>query len=176
MGTFSGEAIQLRKPDGSRLEGQLVALLLNSRVTRRRDGAWTSELNSHQIVELHYPKTKGARIKVMSTNEDQLSVSIGYVENYDVDRDYKCGLLRNLSEESVDYANGNSKRKLKDVQQIFLIEDYNAIEAISLAPNSVIKRSAVADKPMGSVDSCLYGIGAMGFLFVILWLISMLIF
>ena len=160
--------------EGIEIKGLKTTLNLSGALKRYRDDEWETEINSFQIVELHYPKTKGARIKAYALNGDNLMVNIGSIELYPENTKYPKAILGELKEDTITLANGDQRTRLKGNQEIYLLSNADAIDELIGNPKSKVRFQARTTTSIIEMFPTLYGCGLLALLlalaYAIIWL------
>jgi hypothetical protein len=104
------------------IQCEKTSFSLNSTLTKLRDSDWETILQSGQIVELIYPSKKGGKLKLKATNSNELPIEIGTVNFYNEEKEYKKGILCQLIDKDIIYANGINRTCLEFNQPIILID------------------------------------------------------
>lgn len=132
-----------------------------------RDFDWENTLISGQIVNIIYPSRRGGKLQIQAKNENSLPINVGTIEFYNQEVNYKIGIVCQLVDKDLRYANGDKRSCLEFDQPILLIDTELIPEDIL---NSDTFRLKHTGKKIGNKSGC------FSFAAIILLFISLIIF
>jgi len=163
------EEILIEKLRQAGIRHEKTSFSISSDLKKLRDFDYENMLQSGQIVDLILPERKGGKVKLKAISVNGLPVEVGTLNFYNSESNFKKGIVCQLIEKDLTYANGDVRSCLEFNQPIILFDADTLPEDILSSDVLKIKKKGQERKPLKG--GCIAGLVVLLVLFFAVFLI-----